>query len=162
MNTGFTVCLYAVTAVLLAVSSVKDRVKTRLALLKAWKIFVSVLPQFLAILLLAGLLLAVTPPETIQTVIGRDSGFVGWVVCALLGSVAVVPVLVAFPLAAQLLQNGAGLTQIAVFISALTTVGIVTLPMEIRYLGRKVAIVRNLLALLCSFAVALAVGVVLG
>ena len=51
--------------------------------------------------------------------------------------------------------------QIAVFISTLTTVGIVTLPLEIRYLGEKVALLRNILAFLFSFAVAAVTGLVL-
>jgi hypothetical protein len=51
--------------------------------------------------------------------------------------------------------------QIAVFISTLTTVGLVTLPLEIRYLGKKTAVLRNLLALLFSFAAAAVTGVVL-
>ncbi len=39
-------------------------------------------------------------------------------------------------------------------------VGVVTLPVEIRFLGRKVALFRNLLALAFSFLVALVIGVV--
>jgi hypothetical protein len=40
-------------------------------------------------------------------------------------------------------------------------VGIVTVPMEIKYFGKKAAILRNSLAFLFSFIVAIAIGVVL-
>jgi hypothetical protein len=80
---------------------------------------------------------------------------------ALLGAVALIPAIIAFPIAAELLKSGAGLMQIAVFISTLTTVGFVTLPLEIRFLGRKTAISRNVLAFLFSFAVAAVTGAVL-
>lgn len=161
MNAVFTYSLYGAAAVCLAVSFVKNRKKTALALQKAWKMFITVLPQFLSILLLVGLLLAAVTPETIRRVIGTESGFAGMLLTSLLGAVAPVPVLIAFPIAAELLRNGAGITQIAVFVSTLTTVGIVTLPMEIRYLGKKAAILRNALAYLFSFAAAFVIGAVL-
>lgn len=161
MDNLFTYSLYGVTAVLLAISYVKDRNKTMLSLKRAWKMFINVLPQFISILFLAGLLLAAVSPETIQYVIGAQSGFRGMLTAALLGAVTLVPVLVAFPVAARLLQNGAGVTQTAVFISTLTMVGFVTLPMEIKYLGKKAAVLRNALAFLFSFAAAFLIGVLL-
>ena len=82
--------------------------------------FIGVLPQIAAVLLLVGLLLAVLRPETIQRIIGAESGFMGMLITSLLGAVTLVPVLIAFPLATELLKNGAGITQIAVFISTLT------------------------------------------
>lgn len=161
MDAAFTYSLYGVAAVLLGVSFVKDKKKTALSLKRAWKMFANVLPQFIAILLLVGLLLAVVTPETIQRVIGAESGFAGMLITSLLGAIALVPVLVAFPVAAELLQNGAGITQIAVFISTLTMVGFVTLPMEIKYLGKKVAVLRNVLAFLFAFVTAFIIGAVL-
>ena len=159
MDNLFTYSLYGVTAVLLTISYVKDRNKTMLSLKRAWKMFINVLPQFISILFLAGLLLAAVSPETIQYVIGAQSGFRGMLTAALLGAVTLVPVLVAFPVAARLLQNGAGVTQTAVFISTLTM--FVTLPMEIKYLGKKAAVLRNALAFLFSFAAAFLIGVLL-
>ena len=161
MDNLFTYSLYGVTAVLLTISYVKDRNKTMLSLKRAWKMFINVLPQFISILFLAGLLLAAVSPETIQYVIGAQSGFRGMLTAALLGAVTLVPVLVAFPVAARLLQNGAGVTQTAVFISTLTMVGFVTLPMEIKYLGKKAAVLRNALAFLFSLAAAFLIGVLL-
>jgi uncharacterized membrane protein YraQ (UPF0718 family) len=161
MDSTFTYILYALTAILLAISAFKSRMKTLLALKKAWKMFLSMLPQFLAILFLIGLILAVIKPETIQKVIGAESGVLGMLLSGAVGAVALIPVLIAFPVASQLLQNGAGIMQIAVFISALTTVGIITIPLESKYLGKKTAILRNALFFIFSFLVAFVVGVVL-
>lgn len=161
MDAAFTYSLYGVAVILLGVSVVKDRKKTALALKRAWKMFINVLPQFVSILLLVGLLLTITTSDTIQLVIGAESGFAGMLITSLLGAIAFVPVLVAFPLAAELLQNGAGITQIVVFLSTLTMVGLVTLPIEIKYLGKKAAILRNVLTFLFAFAVAYMIGAVL-
>jgi len=119
MDSVFTYSLYGVASVLLVISFIKDKRKTLLSLKRAWKMFIGVLPQFAAILLLVGLLLAVLRPETIQRIIGAESGFMGMLITSLLGAVTLVPVLIAFPVAAELLKNGAGITQIAVFISTL-------------------------------------------
>lgn len=161
MDAVFTYSLHGVAAILLGVSFAKDRKKTILSLIRAWKMFIGVLPQFIAILLLIGLLLAIVTPEMIQRVIGAESGFLGMLITSLLGAVTLVPALIAFPVAAELLNNGAGITQIAVFISTLTMVGFVTLPMEIKYLGKKVAVLRNILAYLFAFATAFIIGAVL-
>ena len=161
MDAFFSVALYAVTMVLLGVSFCRDRRKTMRALKKAWNMFIHVLPQFIAILLLVGLMLTAVMPETIRRVIGAQSGFPGMVFAALLGAIALVPVLVAFPVAAGLLQSGAGAAQIAVFISTLTMVGIVTLPLEIKYLVRKAAVLRNMLSFLFAFGSAFVVGMVM-
>lgn len=161
MNFIFTGSLYGVAAILLGVSFAKDRNKTAQSLKRAWSMFINVLPQFIAILLLAGLLLAIVTPAVIQAVIGMESGFAGILTASLLGSVTLVPALIAFPIAAELIGNGAGITQIAVFISTLTTVGIVTLPIEIKYLGRKTAVLRTILAYLFAFITAYITGAIL-
>lgn len=161
MDAVFTSILYGVAVVLLSVSFVKDRKKTARSLKSAWKLFTNTLPQFTAVLLLVGLLLAVVPSETIQRVIGTESGFTGMLLTSLLGAIALVPVFVAFPIAAELLQNGAGIPQITVFISTLTMVGWITLPIEIKYLGKKVAVLRNTLAFLFAFVTALLIGAVI-
>jgi uncharacterized membrane protein YraQ (UPF0718 family) len=139
----------------------KDKGKTKMALKKAWKSFENILPQFLAILIIIGITLAVLSPETISKLIGDQSGWLGMLMAATIGSVTLVPGFVAFPLAAALLENGAGFMQIAVFISTLMMVGIVTLPVEIEYFGKKAALIRNSLAVAFSFMVAIVIGVIL-
>ena len=161
MDSMFTLFLYAIAIVLLFISFAKDRKKTFTALKRAWKMFISVLPQFTAIVLLVGILLVVFTPEMIQLVIGKESGFWGMLIASMVGSITLVPVLIAFPISAELLQNGAGIAQISVFISTLTTVGIITLPLETKYLGRKAAMLRNALAFFFAFASACIMGAVI-
>lgn len=132
-----------------------------MALKKAWKAFENILPQFLSILLIIGMMLAVLSPEVISGLIGSQSGWLGMILAAVIGSITLIPGFIAFPLASALLENGAGFMQIAVFISTLMMVGIVTMPVEIRYFGKKATILRNALAFVFSFIVAIAIGVVL-
>lgn len=157
----FTYILYGLSTGLLIASFFKDRKKTKMALKKAWKAFENILPQMLAVLMLIGFMLAILSPETISSLIGQESGWLGIAVAALLGSITLIPGFVAFPLASSLLQAGAGLTQIAVFVSTLMMVGIVTLPVEMKYFGKRATLTRNALALFFSVAVALVLGGIL-
>ena len=71
------------------VSFVKDRYKTLLSLKKAWKMFAGVLPQFVAILLLVGVALAVLSPKTIKRMIGEETGFTGMLLTSFVGAITV-------------------------------------------------------------------------
>ena len=157
----FTIIIYVLALGMLLLSFLKDKQKTKIALKKAWKSFEYILPQFLSILIIIGILLAVLNPETIFQLIGQESGWLGIVIASIIGSVTLIPGFVAFPLAAALLKSGAGLTQLAVFISTLMMVGIVTIPVEIKFFGKKAAILRNALAFVFSYVVAIVMGVVL-
>lgn len=153
-----TYIFYGITVILLAASFFKDRKKTGLALRKAWKAFENILPQLLVVLLLVGLLLAVLNPGAISKLIGSDSGWYGVLLASVIGSITLIPGFIAFPTAAMLLAGGAGYMQIGAFISTLMMVGIVTMPVEIKYFGKKVTILRNILAFAFSFLVALTIG----
>lgn len=131
-----------------------------MALKKAWKAFENILPEFLVVILLVGILLAVMNPDVISKIIGSDSGWIGVVLSAIIGSVTLIPGFVAFPTAAMLLQGGAGYMQIGAFVSTLMMVGVVTLPVEIKYFGNKLTIYRNILAFIFSFIVAYIIGLV--
>jgi uncharacterized membrane protein YraQ (UPF0718 family) len=154
--------LYGVTFLLLIISFIKDKNKTITALKKAWKAFENIMPQFLTVILLVGVLLAFLNAETISKLIGSDSGWLGVVTSAVVGAITLIPGFVAFPTAALLLQNGAGYMQIGAFISTLMMVGVVTMPVEMKYFGKRLTILRNLLAFIFSFLVAYIINLVVG
>ncbi|MBW8381779.1 MAG: permease, partial [Youngiibacter sp.] len=80
------------------------------------------------------------------------------VLASVIGAITLIPGFIAFPLAAALLKSGAGYMQIAAFISTLMMVGVITLPVETGFFGKKAAILRNSLAFIYSFIVAMVVG----
>jgi len=157
----FTYILYGLAGAGLAFSYYKNRDKTRMALVKAWRAFENILPQLLSILIIIGLALAILTPQTISSLLGTSSGFWGVMAAALIGSVTLIPGFVAFPLAAALLNNGAGYMQIAAFVSTLMMVGIVTIPLEIKTMGKRATILRNVAAFVFSLISAVVIGVVL-
>lgn len=154
--------LYGVTILLLIISYTKDKKKTKMALKKAWKSFENILPEFLTIIMFVGVLLAVLNPQVISKIIGSSSGWYGVVIAALVGAITLIPGFVAFPTAAMLVQNGAGYMQIGAFVSTLMMVGVVTMPVEMKYFGKKLTILRNVMAFIFSLIVAYIIGKVVG
>jgi len=147
--------------IFLLVAFFKDRGKTKQALKVAIKSFFKILPTVLYIIVLIGLLLCFVPSSKISTIIGEQSGLSGVLIVALLGSVMHIPSLISFPLAASVLENGASIVAVAAFITTLTMIGLFTLPLEIKELGKKVAILRNGLSFIFAVIIALIMGSVL-
>jgi len=156
------IVLYFVTGILFVVSFVKDKGKTKMALKKAWKSLEKILPQLLGIVFLVGIILALLDTQTISTVIGSDSGFLGILISAIVGAVTLIPGFVAFPTAALLLENGAGYMQVAAFVSTLMMVGVATAPVEMKCFGKKLTLIRNIMAFVFSILVAFIIGWVVG
>lgn len=155
------IVLYGLAAAALVLSAVKDPGKTRRALRKGWVSFNNILPQLVAIILLVGILIALLRPEVLSRLLGRESGWYGILLSSLVGAVTLIPGFIAFPTAALLLRAGAGITQIAAFVSSLMMVGIVTFPLEASCFGRRAALARNLAAYFFALLVALIMGLVI-
>ena len=154
--------LYIITIMLFGTSYYKDKDRTKKALKLAWKAFENILPQFLGVIVLVGMMLAVFNAELISKIVGSESGWFGVIIASVIGAITLIPGFIAFPMAQMLLDNGAGYMQIAVFVSTLMMVGIVTVPVEIKYFGKRLTIARNVLAFLFSFLVAYIIGKVAG
>ena len=149
-----TLIFYVAVVVLFGFSLAKDREKTKKALLKGLKAFENIMPQFITVLILIAIMLTALDAKTISRFIGAGTGWVGVAIAAALGAITLIPGFVAFPLAGELLKNGAGVMQIATFVSSLMMVGIVTLPMEITCFGKRTAVLRNAFALIFSVVAA--------
>ena len=150
--------LLLITICVVLVSLFFDRNKTWMGIRKGIKMFFDILPDLLVVLVVAAVLLAVTPESVIVRLLGRNSGVAGIMTAAIIGSFALVPGFIAYPLAAVLHRSGVSLDVIAVFITTLMMVGVITLPVERSYFGWKVALYRNGL----SFVGALVVGLLMG
>lgn len=137
---------YIVVGILLVVSFYKDKQKTKKAIKIGFNSFKKLLPSFIPMMIAIGLILSILSPNTISSILGEKSGVFGVLLGLIMGSVAFMPSFVAFPLGANLLANGAGYPQIAGFLSSLMAVGLVSLNLEMKYFGKKTAILRNLTA----------------
>lgn len=145
-----TIILYSTVALLFVFSWFKDKSKTMRALKIAKQSLLKLLPSLIPIMVMLGIILSILSPQTVSSILGEQSGFLGVALGIVIGSVAFMPGFVAFPLGATLLNHGAGFPQIAGFISSLMAVGFVSLGLEIKYFGRRAALMRNLTAFVAS------------
>lgn len=148
-------------AAALSASYIADKEKTRLAVKKGAKMFFQLLPRVLNTLAAISVFLYLVPQDVIVSLLGNRSGAVGFIIAAVVGSVALMPAFVSFPLGAMLIKSGASYGVVAVFLTTLMMVGVMTLPIEAKYFGWKVSIARNLLGLAAAVIVGLAIGLLM-
>lgn len=154
--------IYSLCIILLIISFIKDKEKTKSAIKNGLKSWENIMPQFLFIIIIVAFLLSITDPDSISKLIGPDSGFIGVSLSSIVGSITMMPTFVAFSTGDSLLKSGAGYAQVAALISTLTMVGVLTFSLEATYMGKKATFYRNLIAFLFAFVVAFFVGGVLG
>lgn len=149
------IVLYGAATVLLIISFIKDKSKTKQALKTGLKSFENIMPQFLGIIFIVGISLSLLNTETISKIIGPSSGFLGILLSAVVGAITIMPTFVAFSMGNSLLNSGAGFGPVSAIVSTLTLVGIVTYGLEAKFIGKKAAFLRNFIAFLASILVAL-------
>lgn len=155
------IVINSLVAMALLFSIVKDREKTWMALKVAWNATKRLLPAILAVILAIGLFLGFMPADWIARTLGTQGGILGVAIAAFLGSILFIPAILAFPLGASLLESGAGIMSVAAFITTLTMVGFVFLPIEIKELGKRFALLRNGLSLVAAIIIAVLMGLIL-
>lgn len=156
-----TVILIVTTLIALALSIFKDKEKTIKAIKGAKGMMKNMISDIVAILLLIGLILAIIPPEKIESLIGNGSNIFATIGAAIIGTITLIPAFVAFPLVGSLKNNGAGIVTLTAFLTTLTMVGFLTFSLETKNFGKKFAIKRNLLSFVFAIIIALCVGVVI-
>ena len=156
------VVLWTAAGIALVASLVADRGKTLVALKRAGKRFISVLSPLLLMLIAMSIVLYLLPAETISNYLTQQNTFVGVLAGLVLGSIAMLPGFIAFPLGGLLRQAGVPYVVISAFTSTLMMVGFLTFPIERKYFGTRVALVRNVASFLIALIVAIATGLYFG
>jgi uncharacterized membrane protein YraQ (UPF0718 family) len=156
------VAIYALTGAALIVSFVLDRKKSILALKKAGKKLLAILPQFLLMLVFISIVLTLLPEQLIRQALHRNNTGISVLFAAVIGSVTIIPGFVAFPLAGILRAQGVPYMVLSAFTTTLMMVGILTFPLEKEYFGFKQSFLRNLFCALIALFVAFVTGLFFG
>ncbi len=123
-----------------------------------FKKFRKILPSFGLMVVAVAIALPLLPPEFIAKSLGHDNHWLGMFLGGSLGSVSMMPGFIAFPLSGLLIEQGVPYMAISAFTTTLMMVGILSFPVEQKYLGTKVALIRNLVSLVIAVLVSVAVG----
>ena len=146
------------TAVCLIASLFVHPRKTWMGIQKGLAMFLKLLPALISVLALVSIVLFLLPEKTLVKYMGEESGITGWLIAAFFGSVALIPGFIAYPLCGILVKTGVAYSVIAVFITTLMMTGFLTLPVEAKFFGWRVSVIRNLV----SLAAALLTGLIMG
>lgn len=110
-----------------------------------------------SVLILIGLFDVWVPKEVVARHLGRGSGLRGILLALLLGTGAAGPIYAAFPIGVTLLEKGARVANLVIFLGAWATIKLPMLMMESAYLGTRFAMLRLVLTLpgiiACGFLV---------
>jgi uncharacterized membrane protein YraQ (UPF0718 family) len=153
--------ILSLTSVALVLSLFSDKKKTFLGITRGLKMFMAILPVILNILILASIFLSLMPQETIARLLEKGSGTSGMLISAVIGSISLIPAFISYPLCGILLKCGVSYKVIAVFITTLMMVGVLTLPLEMKYFGVKVSLMRNALSFIGAIVIGLLMGIFL-
>jgi len=145
MNVDVGTIYLLIAGILLVISAINDRQKTKKALLVTLRTMLTVFPVLFLVFTLMGLIGAFVPKEVIATWLGSGSGLFSIVLGEVIGSVALILPAAVFPFSGFLHDQGANYGALVGFIMTAILIGISSLPLEIKIFGLRFTVVRNVL-----------------
>jgi len=124
------------------------------SLKKTARTFLQALPVIVGMLLLTSHALSLFSPEQAARYFGRND-WVDALLATAVGSIAAGPPLASYLLGGELRAGGVSLVAVTALVVSWVTVGVVQLPAEALFLGRRFALVRNLVSFVFTLLVAL-------
>lgn len=118
-------------------------------------------PFMLIIIATIGLIFSFLPPNLIKDYLGGNFNIIQVGSAAIFGAIMMIPSMISLPLVGSLIDAGASYTKVAAFVTTLTMVGFVTLPIELKELGITITILRNVLAFIFAVFISLLIGVII-
>lgn len=141
------------TIVLTIISFVFDKQKTLKGIKKGLLMFVKILPTLLSVIILVSVVLYFTTDEFLINYLGKEAGIGAYAFAAIIGTISIIPGFISYPLAGILVNTGVSYAVISVFVTTLKMVGLLTIPLEAKFFGYKISILRNSLAFLGALMV---------
>ncbi len=127
--------------------------RVRKSLRKTARTFGQAVPVIIGMPFLTSLALTLVAPQQYARLFGRYD-WLDALLGSVLGSIAAGPPLASYLLGGELRAGGVSLLAVTALVVSWVTVGVVQLPAEALFLGRRFALTRNLLAFAFTLAVA--------
>lgn len=153
--------LYMIMLILLVISFLFDREKTKKSVIRGKNKLIKILPGYLKLLVILSIILLFSEDLIVQY-LGTENILIGSGVGLVIGSITMMPGFIAYPLAGILLSRGVSYMVVASFIIPLKMVGIVTYPLEKEYMGSKATIYRNIASLIVAAILTILIGLYYG
>ena len=133
----------------------------KLSFIKSAKSLWNMLPFLFGIVLLISLITSLIP-SSFYLHLFKNNVFLDSIIGAILGSVSAGNPIISYVIGGELLKSGISLIAVTAFLVSWITVGIIQIPLEISYFGKKFSLFRNLFAFILSIFVALVIVSIVG
>lgn len=157
----FIVVAYIIALISVIISYWLDKKKTKVIIMNMLNTLKNLLPLVISVLLIVIPLVAFINSERIVKILSGLRGIWGVIIAGIVGSISYIPAVFAYPLSAQLLSIGTGYAQITMFISTVSIICFVGLPIEIKCIGKRVALKRNIMGFIQSLCISYIMSMIL-
>jgi uncharacterized membrane protein YraQ (UPF0718 family) len=137
-----TIIMGVIAVTLLITAYLKGGGEHILGLKSAWSLLLQILPLLIFAFIIAGTIQHVIPSETISKWVGAGSGFSGILIGSAVGGLTPGGPYIAMPIAAGLLQTGAGIGTMVAFMTGWSLWAFTRLPLEIGIMGWRFTAIR--------------------
>lgn len=151
-----TIIMGVIAIALFIVAYLKGGGEHILGLKEAGNILLQILPLLIFAFIIAGIIKVLIPTEMISKWVGAESGFRGIMIGTVVGGLTPGGPYTAMPIAAGLLQAGAGIGTMVAFMTGWSLWAFTRLPLEIGIMGWKFTGVR----LACTFFLPIVAGLI--
>ncbi len=130
------------------------------ALKKTWKQFSAALYIIFTVFGVVAILSNLVTPKVYESFFSKNV-FSDSIIGAVLGSVSFGNPIGSYVLGGELLKNGVNIVAVTAFLLAWVTVGIAQFPVEVHFLGKRFAIIRNTVSFFVTIILAIIINLVL-
>jgi len=137
-----TIIMGVIAITLLIIAYLKGGGEHILGLKSAWSLLLQVMPLLIFAFIIAGVIQHIIPSEAISKWVGAESGFRGILIGTAVGGLTPGGPYIAMPVAAGLLQTGAGIGTMVAFMTGWSLWAVTRLPLEIGIMGWRFTAIR--------------------
>ena len=118
--------------------------------------FVSMSPMLLGVIRLVGIMQIYVTPDMMEATFGKGM-FIDTLIGTFVGAISSGNPAISYVIGGEFLEEGVSLYAVTAFILSWVTLGIIQLPAEITALGFRFTLYRNLLSLITTILIAMAI-----
>lgn len=134
--------------------------KVKEAVKKTLKAFGGIVPMILGTMLLISLIVTIIPKSFYGSIFTQNA-LIDSLIGAVMGSISAGNALISYIIGGELLSEGVSLIAVTAFLITWVSVGIVQFPAEAHILGKKFAILRNIVSFILAIIAAILVVLIL-
>jgi len=155
------IILFILTASLMVYFTLKDRKNSKKVVKLSLKIFFKNSIRMFSIFIIIGILQSFLSKENVSHFLLRFSGIKGILTGIFFGGIMMGPVATGYPIAAYILKNGGSISLVSAFLTSWVFIGIISISMEFRFLGKRFALLRNLFSIITIILISIIMEIIL-